>query len=475
MINLRSRVLLLFIAIFIFFFHGIGYTMYYGVSDDEAELKTKSLSLKWNSEQAGPSSWNVATAHNNEESGWHSLLSFDGSGVILSQHLTIKGVLNGEAIALHSDSLSNNNLHLLSTNKLEYSYPIQNSGLELKQVFEESDHPYHFNMSIILSNNSGEDYMALPVDSLLLTLGPGLGGKFSDQQIPRSVYYFVEPVAAINGDIYNHVSDSLVSGIIPWDTTGLKWIGLNNRYFALLILPNKYKSNSDTLPFSKSYINYKSVNYESRQPAHDLPVLSLKLPVSSIRSGKYIQWDFTIFSGPKSFEALGSGSEDLRSLLFSDLWSWMRWLCLVLYHSLSTIHYLIPNWGWSIILLALFVRILLYPVGQKAQKSQNLFIEAQKKMLPELTEIKKTYKGGEQSEQILQLYKRHNVSPFAGLKPLLVVLIQIFTIKNHQLNWNQKPNYHTQNNYQNNSPKTISIKQISPAEDLCIFAGSMIQ
>jgi YidC/Oxa1 family membrane protein insertase len=46
-------------------------------------------------------------------------------------------------------------------------------------------------------------------------------------------------------------------------------------------------------------------------------------------------------------------------------------------------------------------------------------------MLPELSEIKKTSKGGERSELILQLYKKHNVSPFAGLKPLLVVLIQL--------------------------------------------------
>lgn len=425
MISLRLRIFLLFIAIFIYFFQGTGHTKYYGGDDNDVVLKSKSLHLQWNSQQAGTSIWNVATNGNNEENGWHSLLSFDRSGVILSQHLAIKGVLNGEDIASHSDSLATDNLHQFSINKLEYSYPIQNSGLELKQVFEESSYPYHFNMSVIISNNSGEDYITLPEDSLLLTLGPGLGGGSSEQQIPRSVYYFVEPVAAIKGDVYRYIPDSLISGILPWDMNGLQWIGLHNRYFALLILPNESQTTKDTLLFSNSYINYLSIDRENEQFAHDLPVLSLKLPITSLKSGEGIQWDFTIFSGPKSYNALGAGSENLRSLLFSDLWSWMRWLCLALYHSLTTIHYLVPNWGWSIILLALFVRILLYPVGQKAQKSQNRFIEAQKKMLPELNEIKKTFKGGEQSEQILQLYKRHNVSPFAGLKPLLVVLIQL--------------------------------------------------
>ena len=425
MIRLRLRIFLLFIVIFIYFFQDIGLSMYYGENYNDAVLKTNSLHLQWNSEQTGTTVWNVATIENSEENHWHSLLSIDRSGVTLSHHLAIQGVLNGTRISLNPDSLATNNLNQLAANKLEYSYSMQNSGLELKQVFEESSYPFHFNMSVIISNNSGEDYLALPEDSLLLILGPGLGGGNSEQQIPRSIYYFVEPVAAIKGDVYKYIADSLVSGILPWDSNGLQWIGLHNRYFALLILPNKSLTTDDTLLFSKSYVDYSSIDQESKQLAHDLPILFLRLPISSLKSGEDIQWDFTIFSGPKSYDALGAGSDNLRSLLFSDLWSWMRWLCLALYHALTTIYYLVPNWGWSIILLALFVRILLYPVGKKAQKSQDRFIEAQKKMLPELTEIKKTYKGGEQSEQILQLYKKHNVSPFAGLKPLLVVLIQL--------------------------------------------------
>lgn len=426
MMTLGLRIFLLFVVVVISCFQSIGSTEYDRENDNDAVLKTNNLHLQWNSEQTGPTVWNVTTIKNSKEKDWHSLLSMDSSRVTLSHHLTIQGVLNGNNIPLSSDSFATANLNQLDYNKLEYSYPTQNSGLELIQVFEESNYPFHFNMSIIISNNSGEDYMVLPEDSLLLTIGPGLGGEnIEQQQIPRSIYYFVEPVAAVKGEVFKHIADSLVAGPLPWDSNGLQWIGLHNRYFTLLILPNKSPNTEDTLCFTKSYINYNSNDQENKQLAHDLPVLSLRLPISSLKSGEDIQWDFVIFSGPKSYDALGAGPENLRSLLFPDLWNWMRWLCLVLYHSLNYIHYLVPNWGWSIILLALFVRILLYPIGKKAQKSQNRFIEAQKKMLPELTEIKKTYKGGEQSEQILQLYKKHNVSPFAGLKPLLVVLIQL--------------------------------------------------
>ena len=46
-------------------------------------------------------------------------------------------------------------------------------------------------------------------------------------------------------------------------------------------------------------------------------------------------------------------------------------------------------------------------------------------MQADLMRIKKNYKGGEQSERILQLYEQHGVSPLAGLKPLIMVLIQL--------------------------------------------------
>jgi YidC/Oxa1 family membrane protein insertase len=388
----------------------------------DVSLETSTLNLKWASNKHELTIWDVSI----DDNKWHSLLATSNEGRLISQHLSIHGVLNGKSIDAIPDSLVTVSCDNGSNNNLIFSYPVQNSGLKLQQIFEESNYPYYFNMSVLIKNNSNKEYTVLPGDSLTMILGPGLGQKKPEQQeVHRSMYYFVEPVALHNGSVYRYSEDSLHESILPWEMGKLSWVGLHNRYFALLLLPNKLKETNVTLPFSQTYINYNSTSTENKELAHDFPVLYFQLPIESLKIGESIQWDFTVFSGPKSYDALGAGSENLRSLLFSDLWSWMRWLCLGLYRLLSFIHFFIPNWGWSIIILALIVRIALYPVAQKAQKSQNKFIEVQKLMLPELSEIKKTSKGGERSELILQLYKKHNVSPFAGLKPLLVVLIQL--------------------------------------------------
>ena len=415
MISFLMKQLFVFVIIALFYYQGFTFESALSTDITGLSLKTPTLYLEWGAEKGVPFVWKVKNEEGKEE-----------KEDVIFQHLSIQGVLGGKNIPEFSGNFHATGFNQAAINKVVYSYSIPTTGLELKQVFEESGYPYHFNMSVILSNNAAEEFSVLPGDSLILVLGPGLGQRNSGQQeIPRSMYYYVEPVASFNGNVYKHIADTLKASVLPWISGELQWAGLHNRYFALLILPDKSKDASVTLPFSQTYINFNSIDPEKKHPAHDLPVLSLQLPVLSLGPGGEARWNFIIFSGPKSYDALKAGHENLQSLLFSDLWSWMRWLCLGLYRLLSVIHFFIPNWGWSIIMLALIVRIALYPVAKKAQKSQNLFIEAQKQMLPELREIKKNFKGGERSELTLQLYKKHKVSPFAGLKPLLVVLIQL--------------------------------------------------
>lgn len=103
----------------------------------------------------------------------------------------------------------------------------------------------------------------------------------------------------------------------------------------------------------------------------------------------------------------------------------MRWLSLTIMHLLHFIQGIVGNWGVAIILLAVLVRMAVYPIAKNAILAQKKFAAIQARIQPELQEIRKRYKGGEQSERILQLYEHHKVNPLAGLKPLLIVLIQV--------------------------------------------------
>ncbi len=79
----------------------------------------------------------------------------------------------------------------------------------------------------------------------------------------------------------------------------------------------------------------------------------------------------------------------------------------------------------SLIVLAVSVKLLLLPLVKWASKgvaaNQALALQIE----PELKLIKANYKGEEQSERILALYKRNNFNPFLSLKSTLVLLVQI--------------------------------------------------
>jgi YidC/Oxa1 family membrane protein insertase len=110
---------------------------------------------------------------------------------------------------------------------------------------------------------------------------------------------------------------------------------------------------------------------------------------------------------------------------FPGMWGWMRVLCTWLLDLLRLLADATGSWGLAILLLALFVRVALYPFARRALREQKRFNETQRLLKPKLAEIKSRYRGGEQAEHIEELYRAHGVSPVAGIKPLLLVLLQL--------------------------------------------------
>ena len=88
------------------------------------------------------------------------------------------------------------------------------------------------------------------------------------------------------------------------------------------------------------------------------------------------------------------------------------------------IQFMIFNWvhdfGLAIIILAILVKLCMWPLSKKQLVQTRLM----QKIQPELTKIRKNCNGNKQLEslQTMDLYKRYNVKPFASI---LVLLIQL--------------------------------------------------
>lgn len=77
------------------------------------------------------------------------------------------------------------------------------------------------------------------------------------------------------------------------------------------------------------------------------------------------------------------------------------------------------NFGWAIIVFTIIIRFVLYPLYHKQTKSMM----SMRKLQPEMDIIKKKYKDRQkQQEEIMKLYKKHNMNPMGGCLPALVQL-----------------------------------------------------
>src|SRR5918995_5887629 len=102
----------------------------------------------------------------------------------------------------------------------------------------------------------------------------------------------------------------------------------------------------------------------------------------------------------------------------------------------AEIYELIPNYGVTIILLTIVIRLVLLPLGIKQVRSMQHMQIAQ----PRIKQVQQKFKGNKQrqQEEIMKLYKEYGVNPFSGCWPVLLqfpILIAMYSV----LRWPQHP------------------------------------
>lgn len=88
-------------------------------------------------------------------------------------------------------------------------------------------------------------------------------------------------------------------------------------------------------------------------------------------------------------------------------------------------HSVTGNFGVSIILLSVAVRLLTAPIARLATKSEERSRQVHAAMAPELAEIRATSKGRERFERTEALYQRHRYHPIHSVKALLPLFLQV--------------------------------------------------
>ena len=184
------------------------------------------------------------------------------------------------------------------------------------------------------------------------------------------------------------------------------WVAFIQKYFmAAIITPSDRVQTLTALPPSASSDTYV------------MGAITRETKVSQVVSGI----KHKVFLGPKIRSDLISRAPDLE--LTIDM-GWFWFLAQPLMMLLSMINAVIGNWGVSIILLTVLIKLLLWPVSAKGFSSMAKMRTAG----PKLKEIQERYKDdrAKLGTEMMALYKKEGINPAGGCFPLLLQMPVIF-------------------------------------------------
>ena len=192
------------------------------------------------------------------------------------------------------------------------------------------------------------------------------------------------------------------------ERTTAGWVAMLQHYFVGAFL----------LPQTSEYEFYSSVNNKNVSPRYHLGFKHLKPTLVS--KGNKGEVGARLYVGPKEQKRMVTAEQKLE--LTVD-YGWMTPVSSPLYWLLTYINKFVINWGASILLLTLLVKLAFYPLSAASYKS----MARMKKLGPRMKTLKERYGDDKQKfqQEMMAIYKKEKVNPLGGCLPI-VIQIPVF-------------------------------------------------
>ena len=198
-----------------------------------------------------------------------------------------------------------------------------------------------------------------------------------------------------------------------------EWVGIKSKYFFAAALA--LEENQPQFAGAVAVGQPRHGKFATRT------AVTLTLPVAPTGDFRY-----DVYAGPLEYRRLAALGHDVAD---ANPYGWVfrpivRPVSALVVNILLWMHErLHVAYGWVLILFGVLVRLLLWPLNQKAMASQLRMQAVQ----PLLKETQDRYKNEPEKlqKEMMRIYKEHRVNPFGGCLPMLLpwpVLIALFFV-----------------------------------------------
>ena len=191
------------------------------------------------------------------------------------------------------------------------------------------------------------------------------------------------------------------------------WIGFTDKYWMSTLLPKS----GQTFKMDQKYF-----------PQTDNFEVWMRLPPVAIGTNESRSVTTNLFIGAKEVSTIKSyqNSMNIENFVDSVDWGWFFYLTKPIFFLLDWFNGFTNNMGWSIILLTLFIKTLLFPLSYKSFVSMSRM----KQLQPQMEKIKQTA-GDDKAklqQELMALYRKEKVNPVAGCLPILLQIPIFFSL-----------------------------------------------
>jgi YidC/Oxa1 family membrane protein insertase len=197
--------------------------------------------------------------------------------------------------------------------------------------------------------------------------------------------------------------------------TGDGWLGFTDKYWMTAL------AGGPGQPFT-------AVFKAAETAAGPVYQTDMRLPTVTVGPGETASAESMLFAGAKVTRLLQDYQDERGIAGFEDAvdWGWFFFLTKPIFQLLMLIQDVIGNMGFSIIILTLIIKIILFPLAYKSFVAMGRM----KKLQPEMEKIKERAGDDKQKlqKEMMELYKKEKVNPASGCLPILVQIPIFFSL-----------------------------------------------
>lgn len=194
------------------------------------------------------------------------------------------------------------------------------------------------------------------------------------------------------------------------------WFGFSDKYWLAAVVPD----------FSKSFdTNFSYNTLNNKYGRYQVDYLSSEQYLNPGEVSSNISY---FFAGAKVLSLLDFYQNYLKLDFFDRAidFGWFYFLTKPLFNALKYFYDLVGNFGISILIVTVIVKLLLLPLANKSFKSMNKM----KKLQPEIERLKEVHGDNKLklNQAMMELYRKEKVSPLSGCLPILIQIPIFFSL-----------------------------------------------